>query len=289
MPAIEFTSLSKYFGAIKAVDSISFSVNQGEVFGFLGPNGAGKTTTIRCLMDFLRPSSGAISIFGLDSQRDAVALKHRIGYVSGNVRLYRQWTGWDHIRYMSSFHGRDNSSARLIADLEYDPSKRAGQLSSGNRQKLGIILAFLHNPNLLILDEPTTGLDPLLQNALYDLLRERVKEGATVFFSSHNLPEVERVCDRVGIIRQGRMAAVERIDSLKEKKVHRIQFRSAERIDASIFSAFNVTMENASKNHMILEVRGDAMPVVKLLSGLAISDLTIERAPLEHIFMEYYT
>ncbi len=287
MPVIEVRNLKKHFGATKAVDDISFTVEGGEIFGFLGPNGAGKTTTIRCLMDFLRPTSGSISLFGMDSVRDSVALKKRIGFLSGYVQFYDAWTGREHIRFFSALRGSSESADDLIARLDFDPRKKAGQLSSGNRQKLGLILALLGKPELLILDEPTTALDPLLQSTVYAILSERVKEGATVFFSSHNLPEVEHICDRVGIIRKGKMAAVERIDDMKAKKVYRVQLRVGGGA-AELLKLPNVHELETSGNRLHLEVRGEIEPFVHALAKASVSDLTIERAPLEQIFMEYY-
>ena len=288
MNTIEVKDLRKHFGSTKAVDGISFDVRQGEIFGFLGPNGAGKTTTIRCLMDFIRPTSGSIQLLGQDSQANSVELKHRIGYLSGYVRLYDKWTGWEHIRFFQKFNSRSDSSAELIKRLDFDPTRKAGQLSSGNKQKLGILLAIMHDPKLLILDEPTIGLDPLLQNEIYKLLRERVQKGATVFFSSHNLPEVEKICTRVGIIRQGKMVAVQSIDELKEKKVYRILAHAAGGFDRSRFNLSNVSFLESPANELSLEVRGDVTGIVQLLGKYQLSDLSIERAPLEQIFLEYY-
>jgi len=288
MNVIDVTELKKYFGRTKAVDCVSFSVAKGEIFGFLGPNGAGKTTTIRCLMDFIRPTSGTIKLFDLNNQDHAVELKHRIGYLSGYVRFYDKWTGWDHIRFFRKFNGQTDSSDELIRRLDFDPTRKAGQLSSGNKQKLGIILAFQHNPELLILDEPTIGLDPILQNEIYKLIRERVDKGATVFLSSHNLPEVEKICNRVGIIRQGKMVAVQRIEELKKKKVYRIHAHTETVVDLAKFQLLNITILQSPDHELNLEVRGDINPVVKELSRYQLRELTIERAPLEQIFLEYY-
>ncbi|MDD5342504.1 MAG: ABC transporter ATP-binding protein [Patescibacteria group bacterium] len=288
MVIIEVSDFKKYFGKTRAVDGVSFSVEKGEIFGFLGPNGAGKTTTIRCLMDFLRPTSGSIKLFGLDNQDHAVELKHRIGYLSGYVRFYDKWTGWDHIRFFRKFNGQSDSSAELIRRLDFDPTRKTGQLSSGNKQKLGIILALQHNPELLILDEPTIGLDPILQNEIYKIIHERVLSGATVFFSSHNMPEVEKICNRVGIIRQGKMVAVQRIEELKEKKVYRIHAHTDGAFDLSRFQTLNITVLQSLEHELNLEARGDINPIVKELSRYQLKELTIERAPLEQIFLEYY-
>lgn len=288
MPVIDVHDLHKSFGNVHAVDGISFTVEQGEIFGFLGPNGAGKTTTIRCMMDFLRPTAGSIRLLGQDNRRHSVELKHRIGYLSGYVRLYDKWTGSDHIRFFRRLNGREDSSSDLVRRLDFDPTKKAGQLSSGNKQKLGIILAFMHNPELIILDEPTIGLDPLLQNAIYRLLGERVQTGATIFISSHNLPEVEKVCTRVGIIRDGKMVAVERIDDLKQKKVYHVHAHADTPIDPVPFRLPNTKQLGAPEGELSLEVHGDISPVVKELSAYTLRELTIERAPLEQIFLEYY-
>lgn len=288
MSVIELKDLHKHFGRVKAVDGVSFEVLPGEMFGFLGPNGAGKTTTIRCLMDFLRPTSGTIALFDLDNRINSVELKHRIGYLSGYVRFYDKWTGWDHIKFFKMLNGRADSSKELIDRLNFDPNKKAGQLSSGNKQKLGIVLAFMSNPELLILDEPTMGLDPLLQNEFYTLMSERIKNGATIFFSSHNLPEVEKICTRVAIIRQGRLVAVERIDELKKKKVYRVHAHADKPFDRKALTLPNVTLQDAPADELSLEARGDIGPVVKLLSNYNLRELTIEHAPLEQIFMEYY-
>jgi len=208
---IEVKNFKKYFGRTKAVDDISFTVEKGEIFGFLGPNGAGKTTTIRCMMDFMRASKGSISILGKDSFIDSVSLKERIGYLSGSVRLYENWTGREHIDFVRKLNGKKDISVDLLHRLDFDPKIKTKKLSSGNRQKLGVIMAFMLEPEVLILDEPTTTLDPIMQHVVYDLLREVTSRGATVFMSSHNLSEVERVCSRVGIIKEGKMMAIKNV------------------------------------------------------------------------------
>ena len=190
--AIEIVDLKKRFGSVKAVDGVTFKAEQGEAFGFLGPNGAGKTTTIRCLMDFIRPTSGKISIFGKDAQKDSVELKKLIGYLPGNVKLYGNWNGWDHIRFIESIRGKSKNVDDLIQKLDFNPKVRFHSLSSGNKQKLGLILTLMNEPKLLVMDEPTVGLDPLLQNTIYGLLNDLKKKGTTIFVSSHNLPEVEK-------------------------------------------------------------------------------------------------
>ena len=222
---IQIENLEKHFGLTKAVNGVSFEVKKGESFGFLGPNGAGKTTTIRCLMDFIRPSKGSITIFGLDAHKESVKLKQKIGYLPGNVKLYSKWTGYEHFSFVQDLRGKSKNLDELVQKLNYDPSIKFGNLSSGNKQKLGLILALMNEPELLVMDEPTVGLDPLLQNAIYQIINELKSNGTTVLISSHNLPEVEKICDRAGIIKQGKMVAIEDINDLGQKRLHKVEVR----------------------------------------------------------------
>ena len=288
MAAIEVHTLKKYFGKTKAVDGISFSVEKGEIFGFLGPNGAGKTTTIRCIMDFIRPMEGSIKILGKDAQKDAVCLKKSIGYLSGNVRLYGKWTGQMHIDFIRKLSGGENISEQLIKRLNFNPTVKTKQLSSGNKQKLGIILAFMLNPELLILDEPTLGLDPLLQNEIYELLSEMTQNGSTVFMSSHNLAEVDRVCGRVGIIKEGKMAATESIAALKEKKIITVHANFTHPVKKEEFLSENIELVKEFANGVILKVKGDVNPLVRKMAKYTLQDISISPASLEDIFMEHY-
>ena len=288
MTAIEVRNLRKHFGKTKAVDGISFSVEEGEVFGFLGPNGAGKTTTIRCMMDFIRPAEGSIKILGKDAQKDAVSLKKAIGYLSGNVRLYGKWTGQMHIDFVRQLNGCEDISQQLIKRLDFNPAIKTKQLSSGNKQKLGIILAFMLKPELLILDEPTLGLDPLLQNEIYELLAEMTQAGTTIFMSSHNLAEVDRVCGRVGIIKDGKMVATESIAALKEKKIITVHANFTHPVKIDEFLAENTELVREYANGLILKVKGDVNPLIKQLSNHTLQDISIVPASLEDIFMEYY-
>ncbi|MFH1207699.1 MAG: ABC transporter ATP-binding protein [Patescibacteria group bacterium] len=289
MPAIEVQNLSKHFGHTKAVDGISFAVEKGEVFGFLGPNGAGKTTTIRCMMDFIRPSGGSISMLGKDAQKETVELKKHIGYLSGYVHLYGKWTGQDHINFIRNLNGKNDQSAQLIERMGLDPSLKTKQLSSGNRQKLGIIMALMTEPEILILDEPTNALDPLLQREVYKLLLEAQKKGTTIFMSSHNLAEVDHVCSRVGVIRQGKMVAVEKIHDMKHKRIYTVRAHIEGKFDASTFQLPGVELAAPSSDgELILKVKGDLDPLIKKLAKYTVHDLAIEHATLEDIFMEYY-
>jgi ABC-2 type transport system ATP-binding protein len=293
---IEVADLKKYFssfgirdrGATKAVDGISFEVKKGEVFGFLGPNGAGKTTTIRCFMDFIRPTAGNIKIFGDDAHKKSVSLKRRIGYLPGNVRLHDKWTGQEHIDFVGSFMGKSKGVADLIKRFDFDPRRKFKHYSSGNKQKLGLILALMHEPELLVLDEPTIGLDPLIQNEIYEIFDEIQERGHTVFISSHNLPEVQRVCDRVGIIKEGKLVGVEEVGELGAKHVRRIMVRFDGKFKKTDFKFKGVEKIERLSDGLILTVRGDINPIVKKLANYELHDLEISHATLEDVFLEFY-
>lgn len=288
MSVIEIKNLKKYFGKTKAVDNISFSVERGEIFGFLGPNGAGKTTTIRCMMDFIRPDGGLINILGKDAQREAVVLKKSIGYLSGNARLYKKWIGQEHINFVRGLNGKNDIANDLIKRLDFNPKVKAKNLSSGNRQKLSVILALMFQPEILILDEPTLALDPLLQNVIYELLEEAVKRGATVFMSSHNLAEVDRICHRIGIIKQGKMVAIENIQGMKDKKMHTVYAHFAGHFNKNDFNTDGMQIIHESAETVTFNVKGDINAVIKKLSAYQLKDIHITQASLEEIFLEFY-
>jgi ABC-2 type transport system ATP-binding protein len=288
MKAIEIKGLKKYFGKVHAVDGVSFSVEKGETFGFLGPNGAGKTTTIRQMMDFIRPTEGAITLLGLDAHIDSVALKSRIGYLPGNVRLNGNWNGYDHIKFVEGIRGKSPKALEIAQKLDLDLSKKFRTLSSGNKQKLGIVLALMHEPELLIMDEPTVGLDPLLQNEIYNMLEDLKKKGTTIFISSHNLPEVERICSRVGIIKQGKMVTVETLKELAGKRLHRIEVRFADKVKKSEFDFDGVENIEEIPDGLIFSVGGDVNPVLAKLTKHKITDLSITHADLEEVFLKFY-
>lgn len=285
---IEIKDLKKYFGKTHAVDGVSFQVKAGEAFGFLGPNGAGKTTTIRTIMDFIRPTEGTVTLFGLDSRRDSVALKSKIGYLPGNVRLNANWTGHEHVGFVAGIRGKEHNALDIAKRLDLDLSKRFRSLSSGNKQKLGIVLALMHSPELLIMDEPTVGLDPLLQNEIYEMLAELKKKGTTIFISSHNLPEVERVCDRVGIIKAGKIVAVETLKELSGKRLHRVEVRFAEKVKTSEFMFDGVENVEEIADGLIFSVGGDLNPVLAKLAEYMVTDLSISHADLEEVFLKFY-
>lgn len=293
---IEVTDLKKYFSSfgtrgrdlVKAVDGISFEVKKGEVFGFLGPNGAGKTTTIRCIMDFIRPTAGSVKIFSDDAHKDSVSLKKKIGYLPGNVQLHDKWTGQEHIDFVESLMGKSKDAKDLIKRFSFDPSRKFKQLSSGNRQKLGLILALMHEPELIVMDEPTLGLDPLLQNEIYEIFDEIQERGHTIFVSSHNLPEVQRICDRVGIIKEGKLVGIEKVSELGEKRLRRIVARFDAKFEKEDFRFDGVERIEELSDGLILTVRGDINPIVEKLASYKLHDLEISHATLEDVFLEFY-
>lgn len=293
---IEITDLKKYFSSIgikgrdfvKAVDGISFNVKKGEVFGYLGPNGAGKTTTIRCLMDFIRPTEGNIKIFGKDAHTKSVSLKGKIGYLPGYVHLYDKWTGQEHINFFESIKGKSKNVKELMERFSFDPTRKFKQYSSGNKQKLGVILALMHEPELIVMDEPTLGLDPLLQNEIYEIFDELQDKGHTIFVSSHNLPEVERICDRVGIIKEGKLVGVETVSELGEKRMRRVTVRFAAKFEKDDFKFDGVERIEELTDGLILTVKGDINPIVKKLATYQLHDLMISHATLEDVFLEFY-
>jgi len=286
--AILIKDFKKQFGKLHAVDGINLEIKKGEIFGFLGPNGAGKSTTIRCLMGFNKPSDGSISVFGYDMATEATEAKKLMGYLSGDVKLYDNWTGWDHIRFFEGVRGKSKNLDDLIQRFNFNPNAKFRYLSSGNKQKLGLILALMHEPKLLVMDEPTVGLDPLLQNEIYKVLIEMRDRGTTIFISSHNLPEVERLCDRVAIIKQGKLVAVESIKQLGEKKLHKIEVRFNDKFSASEFKVGGVEKVDEIPSGLLITASGDLNPVLRALAKHTVIDLEITHASLEDVFMKFY-
>lgn len=287
--AISIRNLTKSFGSHMAVKDVTFDVKKGEIFGFLGPNGAGKTTTIRCIMDFIRPDNGEVQVAGLDSRANGVELKRAVGYVSSDYHLTDRWTAREHIEYVKSLRGEDGEADELVKQFSLDLDRRVKVLSTGNRQKLNIILGLIGQPKVLILDEPTQGLDPLFQNEVYRVLAAFKAAGGTVFISSHNLAEVQRICDRVGIIRQGELVAVESLKSLIEKTRHVVRARFTKPVARSVFENENTTIQHHSKNEVRLLVKGSLDPVIKSFAKHSLTDLEITHASLEEVFLEMYS
>ena len=264
---------------------------KGKSMVSLGPNGAGKTTTIRCMMDFLRPDDGQVTVFGKDAQADAVEIRQNVGFLPGEVHLYKNWTGKEHIDYVLQIRGVDDGVDEFVKTFKLDTSKKAGKLSSGNKQKLSLILALMHDPKLLILDEPTDGLDPLLQRELYKILRARVKKGTTVFFSSHNLPEVEKIADRVCILKEGKVVSIESIKDIRKKRIYSIRVEFKDSFNRSEFEEIEgngVEITEEYNNTLTVNVKGDITKVLKTISKHDIADLEILHGSLEDTLFEFY-
>lgn len=287
---ISVSNLTKYYGRALGVQDISFTVYPGEIFGFLGPNGAGKTTTIRMLLDLLRPSSGEINIFGQELYAHSLEIRKRCGYLPGNFSAYGNMSGADFLHFVARMRKAEPGLRESLIDRfqlsKGDLSQKVKHLSHGTLQKLGIIQAFFHRPELLVLDEPTIGLDPLMQEEFYRLLRENQNDGKTVFFSSHNLSEVEKVCHRIAIIREGKLVALETLEGLKKKKLKRLQFTLSQPIpDLNLPGANLVDQKGLSYEYL---VKGDVQTLLQRLSTLPIKDLTLPEPDLEEVFMAYY-
>jgi len=289
MNIIETKKLTKYYlgRKILAIKDLDLEVKKGEIFGFLGPNGAGKTTTIRCIMDFVRPTFGKVEILGLDAQKDSVALKSKIGYLSDTANFYGHWSAENHIDFQQSLRGRSPNLNELVEKFGLNTKLRFASLSSGNRRKLGVILALMNEPEILILDEPTSALDPLLQNALLNYLRDFADNGGTVFISSHNLAEVEKICDRVAIIKEGKLVATETISELRRMKMYDVSFR-AEKFDPKNFDDKNIEIISQIDGLIKLKIKGDINPTIVKLAKIEVNDLEITHVSLEDIFMEFY-
>jgi ABC-2 type transport system ATP-binding protein len=270
---------------------VDLSVDQGEVFGFLGPNGAGKTTTIRVLLDHIRPTSGSAKVFGIESHADPVAIHRRIGYLPGEFTLYDRLTGGQTLQYFANLRGGVDPTyqASLIERIDLDPSRRFKEYSKGNKQKVGIVIALQHRPDLLMLDEPTSGLDPLVQQTFFQILRETVADGATVFLSSHILSEVEKSCDRVAIIREGRLAKVGRVDALRDLAHHQVELRFAGAVPAAEFEALPGVSEVVQDDHVLrMRVSGAITPVVQAAAKYDLLDFVSREPSLEETFLAQY-
>lgn len=286
--AISMTNVSKSFGAKLALNKVSLDVPTGHIFGFLGPNGAGKTTTIRCLMDYIAVSSGDIKILGQDAHARSAQLKSSIGYLSSDMQLHPNWSGRTHIDFLGTIKGRGRAD-ELVKKLDLNIDTKVQHLSSGNKQKLAIILAFLGTPQLLIMDEPTRGLDPLLQNLLYELLEDFARDGGTVFLSSHNLAEVQRLCRSVAVIRRGEVVAKKGMDDILQLGVHIVQAVASQPIKPADFKLKDVEVLGTSGSAITIKVRGNLDPVIKALAHYKLTSLEVTHASLEDAFMEYYS
>lgn len=290
--AIHTEKLTKHYGDVQALVDLDLDVRAGEIFGFLGPNGAGKTTTIRTMLDEIRATSGKASILGLDSHEKCVEIRRHIGYVPGDLAMYPNLTGRDTLTYFANLRGGvDWTYVEVLTErLEADLSKKVGDLSSGNRQKVGLIQAFMNRPKVLIMDEPSSGLDPLMQRAFQKLMREVAAEGATVFLSSHTLSEVQRVADRVGIIRHGRLIALEAVSSLRSKAIRKVNILFDGPVDESVFRPLPGVRDVKASNHQVtLSFDGQLETLLKVVTErFHVLDISTEEADLEEIFLTYY-
>jgi len=289
MSIIEVSHLTKYYGKSRGIVDVSFKENEGEIFGFIGPNGAGKSTTIRLLLSLIHPTSGSARVFGKDVVTDGPEIRRDIGYLPSEVFYYEGMKVIDLLKYSASFYKRDCTQRmnELSEIMELELNRRISDLSYGNKKKVGIVQGLLHSPKLLFLDEPTAGLDPLMQRKFFDLIRAENSRGVTVFFSSHILGEVQRLCTRVGIIRDGRIVEISDIRTLQKNNYKKIQV-SAKGLTSTAFNIPGVTNIQAENNTLHFFFKGDINEVVKKVSSLKVVDLTIEEPTLEEIFMHYY-
>lgn len=289
MAIIETVNLSKYYGKARGIESVSLQVEEGEVFGFIGPNGAGKSTTIRTLLNFIFPTKGSASVFGLDVVQHSREIRAQVGYLPGEVDYYDDLKTGDLLAYSARFYRKDCSARtrELLDVFDLDPGKPIHSLSLGNKKKVGIIQSLLHQPRLLILDEPTSGLDPLMQKRFFDVLREENSRGTTIFFSSHVLSEVQRLCNRVAIIREGQILKIEEMDQLRGSQFLKVRFTLADSSpgDISIPGAIHTTRDNGAW-HMLFN--GDINKLVKTLAGYDLLNLWVEEPSLEEVFLHYY-
>jgi len=292
--AIEIVELTKYYGSHRGVVDLCLDVREGEVFGFLGPNGAGKTTTIRMLMDLIRPTHGHARIFGKHARKDSVAVKRMVGYLPGELGLWNNLTGRQILIYLANLRGDvDRSHLESLAErLQLDLGKKFREYSKGNKQKVGLVQAFMHKPRLLILDEPTSGLDPLNQQEFFKMLREARDEGATVFLSSHVLSEVEQTSDRVGIIREGRLVKVGSVRDIIAERFYRVTLILAEPVapeDVRLFIDLpGVSQVDANDNEISFTVHGPVDGALKLAAWLPVLSITSREPTLEEAFLRYY-
>ncbi len=289
---IQAENLTKYYSKSRGIEGLNLEVREGEIFGFLGPNGAGKTTTIRLAMDFIRPTGGSIQVLGLDARRDVCEVHRRTGYLPGELTMYDRLTGRELLRYLGQLRGGvDWRYVEELAErLEASLSEPIRSLSSGNKHKIGLIQAMMHRPELLILDEPTSRLDPLTRQEFHRLLVEVREEGRTVFLSSHILPEVERVCDRVGIIRQGRLVAVESVEALKGRSLRQLEFHFRAPVPQEAFAGLaGVRRVTVQGSVVRCEVAGSVDAVIKAAARCEVVDLISHEPSLEEVFLAYYS
>jgi ABC-2 type transport system ATP-binding protein len=288
---IQTEQLTKSYGPHRGIIDVDLTVQPGEIFGFLGPNGAGKTTTIRTILDLIRPTSGRALVFGIESTVDPVAIHRRVGSIPGEFSLYDRLTGGQTIRYFANLRGGVDPAYQrsLIERFGIDPSRRFKELSKGNKQKIGLVIALQHRPELLVLDEPTSGLDPLVQQSFYALVREAKAEGRTVFLSSHILSEVERTCDRVAIIREGRLVRVDSVEGLRDLAHHQVELRFSGPAPTHVFEQLpGVSAVSSQDRTLRMRVSGPITPVVQAAASYELLDFVSREPSLEETFLAQY-
>lgn len=291
MNAIETISLNKYYGKSRGIENVNLSINEGEIFGFIGPNGAGKSTTIRTLLNFIHPTSGKAKIFGLDIVKDTKEIKKLIGYVPSEISFYDDMKVKDLFKYSAQFYGQnfDKRIQELVDIFEVDINRNLSDLSFGNKKKVAIIQALLHRPKLLILDEPTSGLDPLMQSKFFEVLQKENQEGMTIFFSSHILNEVQKVCHRVAIIKDGEIIEVEEIEKLRKRNYKKVIIELQQKkteIPFEISGMTNISIN--SDNTVSFMFQGNINELTQHLADIKLENLWLEEPTLEEIFMHYY-
>ena len=289
MSVIEISNLTKYYGKARGIIDVSLNVEQGEIFGFIGPNGAGKSTTIRLLLSLIYPTKGSAKIFGKDTLKHGPEIRQEIGYLPGEVFYYDKMKVIDLLKYSASFYKKDCTKRihELAEIMELDLKRRIDDLSYGNKKKVGIVQGLLHQPKLLLLDEPTSGLDPMMQQNFFNLVREENKKGVTIFFSSHILAEVQRMCTRVAIIREGEIVETQDIKTLQEDNYKKIRVKASD-LDEKQFAVDGVTNLVRDNDAVNFFYNGDINVIMRIISARPIADLTIEEPTLEEIFMHYY-
>jgi len=290
MNTIEISRLTRDYGGNRGVFDLSFAIGRGEVFGFLGPNGAGKTTAIRHLMGFLRPEKGGCSINGRDCWSESAAIMQNLGYIPGEIAFFDDMTGTEFLHFLAKYrrtkaNGRMNE---LLDRFELDPRGKLKKMSKGMKQKVGIVAAFMHEPDVLILDEPTSGLDPLMQNRFIELVLEEKSKGKTILMSSHMFEEVERTCHRVGILKDGRLVAVDSVDALKAAQVKKYVVTLESEEAAAAFAKETLSVQAVFRNHVTVTVQNNIQELISIMNRYPVSNLFAPSQSLEEVFMQYY-
>ena len=285
---LKIDKLSKYYGKIKGIENLSLELNEGEIFGFIGPNGAGKSTTIKCIMNLINKNSGDIYIAGKINNKDDLELKEIIGYLPSEISLYDDMTVKQILDYNAQFYKKDTSLKRkeLVTKFQLDESKKVEQLSLGNLKKMGIVLALVHDPKLIILDEPTSGLDPIMQDVFYNILKEEREKGNTIFYSTHVLSEIKKICDRVGIIKDGNLIKVETLKEMKNNNLVIVTIKS--RKIANIKTELKFKILEETEEEIKILYNDDINKLIKLLECYNLEKLLIEELSIEDMFIHYY-